>query len=175
MYFCLVFSSPLTCSLIFYYLAPVDRRTGNLVMRTIWRRNTHTHTRYSWKNHTLPNADACRPPYTGFQILYTWTHDTHTHKHSWRFWCTLANVERRMSWITTTPNDYFMSGWEEEQGRREARYRVGFSKFDSPYFISFRYFFLCHLSLSEFQGCWLKGLMVSMLFNFTKWNKNKRK
>lgn len=39
---------------------------------------------------------------------YTWTR-------GWRLWCTLANVGRRLGWFTSSPNDYFMSGWEEEQ------------------------------------------------------------
>lgn len=54
--------------------------------------------------------------------VYTNTHYTHTPTPFWLIWCTLANVERRLGWITTTSNDYFMSGWKGEQrGGQKAR------------------------------------------------------
>lgn len=75
-YFRLVFPSTLTCSLCFYYLALVDHRTENLAMRTAWCGHTHTHT-----HPTEPHISECWHThiYTGFQILYTWTHHIHIH------------------------------------------------------------------------------------------------
>lgn len=122
MYFCLVFSSPR--SLCFYYLAPVDHGTENLVMQ-LSDADTHTQVLVLPDPHILVNPEACRPTHTGFHILHTWTHHIHIHGHVWHFWCTLANVERWLGWITTAPNDYFMSGWEEEQrGGQEDRNRI---------------------------------------------------
>ena len=58
------------------------------------------------------------------------------HTHSWCFWCTLANVERRLGWITTKPNDYLrMRGRAERKMRGQELSRDGFSRTDSPYFL----------------------------------------
>lgn len=130
-YFCLVFASTRTCSLCFYYLALVGHRTEKLIMRTTWRGYTHaqTHTLTqkwrSWQNHTFLTADTHIHIHRVPDIVYMNT--PHTRTHSWHLWCTLANVERRLGWITTTPNDYFMSGWEESRAqdeRPETEHRV---------------------------------------------------
>lgn len=58
---CLAFTSTPTCSWHFYYLAPVDCRTENHVMPTVWRKNTlllqarvlgEPHTSESWHTQT---------------------------------------------------------------------------------------------------------------------------
>lgn len=87
--------------LLFSVCRPQNRKPcrAHIGTRThIWQQETHKHI----------HAHAHAHMYSRAWAWYTWTR-------GWRLWCTLANVGGRLGWFTSSPNDYFMSGWEEEQ------------------------------------------------------------
>lgn len=86
--------------LLFSVLPTAEQKTMSHAHRDA---GTHLHNR---KRISITHTHTHLHP--GLMPWYTWAR-------CWRLWSTLANVEGRLGWSTSSPNDYFMSGWEEEQ------------------------------------------------------------